>query len=292
MNWDSDSESALVIQDEKDISTFQPAHGLMDVEKSKAIQEVQAAFVIAKRFPRDETKAFARIMKSCARLKLAEQALYRLPIGGKNHEGPSIRLAEVLAQAWGNLRFGIKELDREQGRSVCIAYCLDLETNTTVELDFTVDHWIEVGTKGNKTKKIISDPVEIDRLIANRGARKLRNCILNVIPPDVVDEAVKSCRKTVAGGGGEPLTDRIRRMVTVFAEMSITVEMLEERLGHEIDITTGEEIVELTAIYRSLVDKQAKRSDFFRTGEVSTEKQTSSLADKLRGETGEPKAEN
>ena len=253
------------------------------IEQSKAVQEVQAALVIAKRFPRDENQAFARIMKACQRLILAEQAVYRLPISGQTHEGPSIRLAEVLAQAWGNLKFGIKELSREKGRSHCVAYCWDHETNTSVELEFAVDHWIEVGKKGQpKIKKPITDPVEIDRLIANRGARKLRNCILNVIPGDIVDEAVKACKKTLAKGGGEPLSDRIRKMVAVFQELSISQEMIEERLKHPIDQTTGDEIVELTAIYKSLVDKQAKRSDFFNTGEVDTPK--SGLADKLRAE--------
>lgn len=256
------------------------------IEQSKAIQEVQAALIIAKRFPRDENQAFARIMKACKRLILAEQAVYRLPISGKTQEGPSIRLAEVLAQAWGNLKFGIKELSRERTRSHCVAYCWDQETNTLVELEFTVDHWIEVG-KGNvpKTKRMITDPVEVDRLIANRGARKLRNCILNVIPGDVIDEAVKECKKTLAKGAGEPLSDRIRKMVTAFIELGVSQEMIAERLGHPIDQTTGDEIVDLTAIYKSLIDKQARRAEFFNTGEV--EKPVSALNDKLKAE--EPK---
>lgn len=287
MSWDDESK-ALELPSQPQPET----HHMVAIEQSKAIQEVQAAFVIAKKFPRDETKSFARIIKSCQRIKLAEQALYRLPISGSTKEGPSIRLAEVVAQAWGNLRFGIKELARESTRSVCIAYCLDLETNTTVELDFTVDHWIEVGKAPNpKVKKPITDPVEIDRLIANRGARKLRNCILNVIPGDIIDEAVKACRKTVAGGGGEPLTDRIRKMVTAFTELSITTEMIEARLGHSVASTTGEEIVDMTSIYRSIVDKQAKRADFFSTGEVE-KGVVSSLADKLRGDGNEPKPAN
>lgn len=254
---------------------------MVAIEQSRAVQEVQAALVIAKKFPRDEVAAYSRIMKSCLRITLAEQAVYRLPIGGKTHEGPSIRLAEVLAQAWGNIKFGIKEISRENGKSNCIAYCWDQETNTSSEIEFTVEHWIEVGkAPAPKTKKAVTDPVEIDRLIANRGARKLRNCILNVIPGDIVEEAVKACKKTVANGGGEPLTDRIRKMVAAFQEISVSQQMLEERLKHPIEETTGEEIAELYAICKSIYDKQAKRSEFFNTGEV--DKRESKLSEQVK----------
>lgn len=277
----SDNHKAeLATIDEAAVDDQLPAQ--VQIEQSKAIQEVQAALVIAKRFPRDEVAAFARIMKACNRLGLAEQAIYALPISGKNHEGPSIRLAEVMAQAWGNIKFGIKEISRTQGRSHCAAYCWDQETNGMSESEFTVDHWIEVGKNGApKTKKILTDPVEIDRLIANRGARKLRNCILSVMPSDVIDDAMRACRATLAKGGGEPLSDRIRKAVVAFESVAVSKQMLEEYLKHPIEETMGEEIVGLMGIYKSIVDKQAKRADFFKTGEV--EKQTSPLAEKLKG---------
>src|SRR6185295_15732166 len=67
---------------------------------SRQAQEVQAAMVMAKQFPRDEIRAWDRIMKACERPKLAEESQYSFPKGGANVSGPSIRLAEVLAQNW------------------------------------------------------------------------------------------------------------------------------------------------------------------------------------------------
>lgn len=265
-----------VIQEERAVQ----AH----TESSKAVQEIQGMIISAKKFPRDELGSYNRIMKSCQRLSLADQAVYRIPIGGKTQEGPSIRLAEVLAQAWGNLSFGIKEISRTLGKSLHVAYCHDYETNTRAEIEFEVEHWIEVGKQGQvKTKKHITDPVEIDRLIANRGARKLRNCILNIIPPDVIEEAVKACKTTVAKGGGEPIEDRVRKMIMAFDGLGVSKEMVQEFLGHDLEITTGEEIANLSAIYKSITDKQAKRSDYFNTGEEEKEK-TSTLNSKLKKE--------
>src|SRR3990167_10782158 len=259
------------------------------IESSRAATEMQSAFLIAKKFPRDETASYNRVMTSCKRISLATQAIYNLPISGKNQSGPSIRLAEVLATSWGNLRFGFHEYGREDGKSSCKAFCLDLETNTNSEIDFEVEHFIEVGTKGNKSKKFISDPSELDRLIANRGSKKLRQCILKVIPPDVVEDAMNQCKETIKKGDGSPVSDRVRKMVVAFGNLSVTQEMIEKRLGHGIDITNADELVDLIAIYKALVDNQAKRGAYFSMSEEET-KQPSSLNELLS--TKKPEAKN
>src|SRR5262249_53212112 len=85
---------------------------LMQTNEARAVAEVQAAYVIAKKFPRDENQAYMKIINACKRPFLAEQAMYAYPKGGTLVNGPSIRLAEVMAQAWGNMEFGIKEVSQ------------------------------------------------------------------------------------------------------------------------------------------------------------------------------------
>lgn len=256
---------------------------LVEVEKARAKNEVQGALVIAKNYPRDTVAAFARIMESCKRITLAQTALYSYPRGGETVTGPSIRLAEVLAQNYGNIEFGTRELDRLAGRSVAESYCWDLETNVRQTMVFEVPH--EIGLKGGK-KKFLTDPRDIYELVANMGARRRRACILGIIPADITEAARDRCRKTLAEGGGEPMVDRIRRVVTAFEAVGVSLEMLERRLDHEIKLTTGDEIVELQAIYNSLKDKQAKRSDFFDFKDEepeSADAKTLDLAAKLHG---------
>lgn len=267
-------------------TTQQPMNAMVEIEKSRAVQEVQAKLVIAKKFPRDETECYTRIVKSCGRYSLAEQAIYSLPISGKTMQGPSIRLAEEIARNWKNISFGWRVIDRSNGRSKCVAFCWDQETNTTSELEFEVEHWIEVGKAGAKTRKVISDPIEIDRLEASRAARKVRNCILNVVPGDVVEGAVKAVRETLRKGeGNKTLVDRIREAVVAFEFFGVSQEMIEVKLGHKLDpsLTTVDEIVELQAIYKSLVDKQAKRSDYFKMpDEEGDDSLSSGLREKLK----------
>ena len=244
---------------EDNLPTVQ-TNALVEIEKSRAIQEVQAAMVIAKKFPRDMTAAYTRIMKSCERLSLAQSATYAFAKGGQTVTGPSIRLAEVLAQNYGNLDFGIRELERREGSSIAESYCWDIETNVKQTKQFNVAHVRD--TKGGG--KLLTSERDIYEIIANMGARRLRNCILGIIPGDFVDDAVARCKKVLAAGDkNDPLEARIRRVVLAFKEHGVTQEMIEKRLGHAISLTTGEEIVDLQGIFNALRDKTATRQEFF-----------------------------
>ena len=44
---------------------------LVEIESQRAIQETQAAMIIAKRFPRDQAAALDRVLQACTRPALA-----------------------------------------------------------------------------------------------------------------------------------------------------------------------------------------------------------------------------
>ncbi len=229
--------------------------------EAKAIAEVQAAYVIAKKFPRNQHESYMAIMDACKRPFLAEQAMYAYPRGGSLVTGPSIRLAEAMAQAWGNIEFGIREISQANGVSTVEAYAIDLQTNSRKPVTFHVKH--ERHTKKGVTK--LTDPRDIYELVANQGARRLRNCILAIIPGDVQEAAVNQCKKTMESGE-VPLADRIRMMIAKFDELGVKVEHLEKRLGHKLEATIPQEIVTLQTIYKSIKDGFAHREDFFDIG--------------------------
>lgn len=227
---------------------------------NREAQEVQAAVFMAKRFPRDENASLARIAQSCQRRGLAEKAIYSYPKGGQNVTGPSIRLAEAIAQSWGNIQSGVVELEQRPGESVCMSYCWDIETNTRDIKVFTVSH--SVQTK--KGTKVLTDPRDIYEHVANQGARRKRACILAVIPKDVVDSAMEACQRTLASGAKEPLIDRLRKMVNVFqAEFSVPLESIERYMGYKLDSFTEMDMVTLRGVYTALKDGASKREDYF-----------------------------
>lgn len=228
-------------------------------EQSRAVAEIQAAMTIAKKFPRDYQKARERILQACLRPSLADKAQYTYARGGTSIEGASIRLAEAIAQAWGNLQFGIRELEQRNGESTVEAFAWDLETNTRQVKVFTVRHWRDTKQGGYAIK----DARDIYEMVANQGARRLRACILGVVPGDVVEEAVEQCEETLRQAGKNVTPEKITSMVEKFAEFNVTKEMIEKRVQRNIAAIDAPLLISLGKIYNSLKDGMAKPADFF-----------------------------
>ncbi len=250
---------------------------------SRQAQEVQAAMVIAKKFPRDEITSYNRIINACKRKTLAEKAEYEYPRGkGKDATvvtGPTIRLAEALAQNWGNLDFGIMELEQKNGESQVMAYCWDLETNTRQCKIFTVPH--KRHTKSGDYA--LTDPRDIYEMVANQGARRLRSCILGVIPGDVVEAAQNQCRLTLQGDGKVPVIDLVRQCTAVLEnEFGVPLEAVEKFIGCKAEHFTMQSLQRLKRVYNSLKDGIAKREDYFDLG-LPEEELKDPFEDKVEG---------
>ena len=233
--------------------------GTVEIESRRATAEVQARMVVAKRFPRDESVAWGRLMAACNRKGFAERALYSYKRGGGSVGGPSIRLAEEMARHWGNIEYGIRELSRTAGKSEMQAFAWDLETNVISSQNFTVNH--KRDKKGGAVD--LTDERDIYEVTANMGARRLRARILAILPPDFAEDATEACRKTCIGEAGKNMKDKLKNLVSAMQKIYVSPEMLRDYLGHPIDACTPEELVELSGIYRAITEKSAGVSDYF-----------------------------
>lgn len=246
---------------------------------SRQMQEVQGQIVMAKKFPRNEVQSFNRIVQACQRRSLAEKAEYEYPRGGQKVTGPSIRLAEVAAQNWGNIDFGIIELEQRNGESQVMAYAWDLETNTRQTKIFSVPH-IRSTKKGNVP---LSDPRDIYELVANQGARRMRACILGIIPGDVIEAAVEQCHKTLEGAEKKPLKDVIREVSLYFQrDFNVPVEALEKYIGCRSEAFSMNDCIRLRKVYNSLKDGMTKREEVFELPGVEREEPRDPFKDKGR----------
>ena len=235
---------------------------------TREAQEVQAAAVLAKQFPRNENESIARILRSCDRMGLAMKATYSYPKGGTKVTGPSVRLAEAIAQAWGNIQSGVVELEQRDGESTCMAYCWDIETNTRERKIFVVKH--RISTKNGM--KVLTDPRDIYELVANQGARQKRACILNIIPGDVTDAALERCNKTLSAGNRNmpPLIDRLRDITGHLQKyFSVPLASVEKYYGYPLDAFTEMDFQNLVGIYNNLREGGAKREDYFQLPKIT-----------------------
>lgn len=231
-------------------------------QEAKSIAEIQSALVMAKRFPRNEMERHAKIIESCKRMALAEQAFFAYKRGGTLVEGETIRLAEEIARTWTNCKIGIEILSQTHEKTEARAYAIDLESLYIVDQSFTVPH---VRTTKKDGTKRLTDERDIREMVNNIGSRILRGCIWRMLPGDVKDDASAQCKKTLASST-VPIKDQIKNMVIAFDEQGVKVEHLEKFLGHNIDSTIVTEIIRLKAVYKSLKDGMAKREEFFDIG--------------------------
>ena len=240
-----------------------PAGGgaLASIEESRVIKAAEARVILAKRFPRDEEVSRNKILKAFENPKLADAAMYSYPRGNETIEDLSIRAAETMAGYWGNLEYGIQEIDRSHGYSEMLSYCWDLEGNVYHYRAFKARHWRDTRSGGYAVK----DERDIYEVTFNLGARRLRSCILEALPAHIKEEAEAIINETLRKAeGAVPLEKRINTMLANFAsDYNVTREQIEKRVGHSVTAMSETEMVGMRKIYKTLKDSQAKAEDFF-----------------------------
>jgi hypothetical protein len=238
--------------------------------EARAVAEVKAQVLMARQFPRDPRAAMERILRECERPTLADKATYTFPRGKETVSGPSIRMAEMMARNWGNNSFGLEVLERKTsttgvGQSVLRAYAWDLETNTYISRQFELKHWRQTQSGGYALK----DDRDIYELEANMGSRRMRACILQMLPGDVTQAAVDKCRMVAASGIVEAMKDKGKRMTMItrtlqaFEAFGVKPGDLEKLLGTKGDDWTADHILRLKEIKNGLDDGVLSLGDVF-----------------------------
>ncbi len=228
------------------------------VGEAREIAEVKAAMAVAQMYPRDQRKAMDRILNACARPTLAEKAQYAFARGGQEITGPSIRLAETIAQGWGHLQYGMRELSNVGGASEVEAYCWDLESNVRKSIQFTVSH-VRNTKKGSYA---LTDSRDIYENVANNGARRVRACILAIVPGDVVEAAEQACEQTLRAKV-DISPERIAKLLEAFATFGVDKEAIEKKIQRRMDSILPAQVVSLGRIYNSLRDGMSKPHEWF-----------------------------
>lgn len=228
--------------------------------------ELKGAIFLARQYPRNEAQAYTAIMNTCKRPGFAEQARYSFPRGNQTVAGPSINMARELARRWGNIRFGLRVVGVDDDMVHIRGYAYDLETNLLVEHEDKFARLIYRRSRG----WIEPDERDLRELVNRRGAILVRNAILQVVPTDVVEDAMRAVGETLtkaaAGDIEQSREQAVRRLTLAFDAFGVTTEMLEEHLGNPLDAITPEQLADLRGVYRSINDGNTRRQDHFGTG--------------------------
>src|SRR5690606_35974269 len=104
-------------------------------------------------------------------------------------------------------------------------YALDLETNTYAEAEDRFAKLIQRKRNG-RTQWVEPDERDLRELVNRRGAICVRNAILQVLPADVIEDALRQSEETLRkAAAGELKQDRagaIRRLALAFDELGVS----------------------------------------------------------------------
>ena len=138
----------------------------------------------AKQYPRSISRCANNAVAIATMDKdTAQSCGYALPRGGKPITGPSVHLAKIIAQQYGNLRAEAKVVEITDKQVVSRGTAWDLENNYAVS--FEVRRSI-IGRNGNRFS---DDMITVTGNAANSIA--YRNAIFGIVPKSITDKAAQ-----------------------------------------------------------------------------------------------------
>lgn len=194
--------------------------------------EIDVQISTAKAFPRS-LKMFLDKATGMATLNenIASSCRYALPRGGKDLEGPTVRLAEIVCSTYGNIRAGARVIANDGKTITAQGICHDLETNYSV----TVEVKRRITDRNNKTFN------EDMQVVTGNAACAIayRNAVFKVVPSAMVAE-IYDAAKQVSRGTMETLVTRREKAVEYLKSLGVTVkqicDVLEIKKVEDIDL--------------------------------------------------------
>jgi hypothetical protein len=218
-----------------------------------ARHEIEGSIVLAKRFPRNQDQAFAMVMKSCQRFSFASMTTYSYPRGGQQITGASVHLAREAARCWGNLRTGCDIVHDDEETRTIRGWAWDIESNVREAQDASFKKLIYRKPKrGEPGGWIVPDERDLRELTNRQGAICVRNCILHLLPPDLIEDALGTAKGTIKNDKPTDPDEARKKIIMGFQGIGVSVDDLETKLGHPLRQVTPEEIKSLREIWASI----------------------------------------
>lgn len=194
--------------------------------------EIDMQIATAKQWPRHIEQVLQNIV-SLATIdeETAADCFYAVRRGGEMIEGPSVRMAEIFASSWGNLRIGTRIVDNDGKTITAQGICHDLETNVCIQ--------VEVKRRiTDRNGRTFSDDMQV---VTGNAASAIafRNAIFKVIPKAVTKTAMEQIQRAAIGKANEAESKRTQ-LINWYKKRGITVEEILQYMNvnslNELDI--------------------------------------------------------
>ncbi len=214
-------------------------NGIIEVQQAEIVQAMDKAAIdvqiaTAKAYPRHLPTVLNNIQTYATMdEETAEDCFYALRRAGQNGqqliEGLSVRMAEIIASAWGNMRVQTRIIANDGKTITAQGVCIDLETNVAVSVEVQRRITDRQGRAFSEDMQVVTGNAA--------SAIAFRNAVLKVVPKAVTKKVVNEV-KQVAMGKSLTLETSRQNLVAYYAKIGVTEEMLFGYLG----ITKRDEI--------------------------------------------------
>lgn len=238
--------------------TIQTVSPQVVYEQDKAAIDVQ--ITTAKAYPRNIRRATDNALAIVTiDAETAKTCTYSVPRGGKAITGPSVHLAKILAQVWGNLRVEAKVVAIDGTQVTSEAVCFDLENNLAIKTQ------VKRSIVG-RTGRFSEDMITVTGNAANSIA--LRNAVLSVIPRSIVDKIYNAAKQAITGDVSDK-TKLIAKRKQVFDGLKDSFNVTEKEVltaigKASIDFVTADDLVVIIGIGTAIKDGDTTVEQAFR----------------------------
>jgi len=220
--------------------------------------ELDTQIATARQYPRDPKMARKSIMDNAIMdEQSATECMYAMPRAGKPIRGPSVRLAEIIHQAWGNCRVEARVIDTDRVNKIITAEATfhDLQTNSAMRS--VVQRRIS-----DKRGRLYND----DMIVTTGNAAcaiARRNAILAGVPKGIWRPAYEAAEQYVAGDI-KTLSERRAAAIKAFATYGVTPEQIYATLDVDsVEDISLDDILTLQAMFAALKNKESTVEELF-----------------------------
>jgi hypothetical protein len=211
-------------------------------ESDKA--QIDSQIATAKAYPRNIQKFLDNCIATVVRSKeIAESCVYTVPRGKGKISGPSVNMAKIVMQLYGNFRAAARVVDIEHKHVVCEAVAFDLENNVSVKVQ--VKRLI-FGSNGRYSEDMIVVTGNAGNSIA------LRNAVFAVIPRVYIDVVYEAAQKKIIGDVSTEdklIAQRTKTIQALKDRYNVTEKEILFAIGKEtIDHITKEDLITFAGI--------------------------------------------
>lgn len=226
-----------------------------DISSNTALvmtREIEAQITVALKFPRIMTLVAEETKALCMNIRFASDATYSLPRGNKPVRGPSVHFAKGMALIYGNIHHGHRVERKGPDFTTGYTFAWDLQRNVNIKKDFYVKH----ERKANGVIKKVIDPAEIVELVNAQISRSVRNCLLEVMPAHLLDEAQDLCENTVrAEARKTPIEKRRELAKEAFKAFGVDDEKMKKKMGKTFSELEDADLFEIGRALNAIKDK-------------------------------------